>query len=989
MFKKVCLLYFLTILINFEARPLEIPNDLDKNVQKKSTEAVWIDSVFNSLNETQRLGQLFNIAAYSNQSESQYAVLEKIIRDYNVGGLTFFQGGPVRQAILTNRFQKAAPTPMLIAMDAETGVGMRLDSVINFPKQLTLGATENEEIIYAMGKEIAYQFKRLGMHINFAPVIDINSNPNNPVIGNRSFGENKQKVSAKGVAYMKGLQDNGIIASAKHFPGHGDTGSDSHYTLPVLNHSKERLMEVELFPFKKLIADSLMSTMVAHLGIPAFDNVPNKASTLSKPIVTGVLKNELGFKGLVFTDALNMKGVTKFYKPGEVDVLALQAGNDILLLSEDVPEAVSRIKTAIKAGRLDQEEINRSVKKVLKAKYWAGLNDYKPVIIDNLINDLNRPEASAIKFKLFQEALTLVKDDNEMLPLHALDTLTFASLSIGSESQTVFQDVLSKYAPFAHYTIAGETSGQSYTNLFDRLKHYSLVVVGFHNMSNSRSRDYGISNDDITFLRALQAENIKVVAVVFGNPYSLKSFDDVNTVLCTYEEDEYTQTIAPQAIFGALEATGRLPITASLEMMEGGGESIRPIGRLAVAMPEHVGMSTKILSRLDDIAKEAISEKATPGCQVLVARNGVIVYDKSFGYQTYDSVTAITSETIYDVASVTKVSATLQVIMFLEGRGLLNLDEKVSTYLPELQNTNKEDIIVRDVLLHQAGLSPYIPFWQKTVDKFGGMSAYYSNFLDPVYNFQVAEGLYGLNSLPDSLWKWTINSDLLKRKKKKEPYEYRYSDLGFYILQKLSERLLNQPMENFLEQNFYAPLGLSTMSYLPLCKFPLDRIAPTEFDTHFRNSLVCGIVHDEGAAMYGGIAGHAGIFSNASDLAILMQMNLQNGYYGGANYVPKGTVEKFTKRQNKENRRGLGWDKPATDTFFGPTSNFASPDAYGHTGFTGTAVWVDPEFDLVFIFLSNRVYPDAGNAKLNQNNIRTRMQDVVYHAMWEFEKYHY
>lgn len=984
MFKKVCLFYFLVILIFNQGKA----NVGQKGVEKN--QAQWVDSVFNSLNETQRLGQLFNIAAYSNQSEKQYAALEKIIAEYNVGGLTFFQGGPVRQATLTNRYQAVAPTPLLIAMDAETGVGMRLDSVFNFPKQLTLGAIENEDIVYAMGKEIAYQFHRLGMHVNFAPVVDINSNPNNPVIGNRSFGENRNNVSIKGIAYMKGLQDNGIIASAKHFPGHGDTGTDSHYELPVLHHDKERMDAFELYPFKQLIKDSLMSTMVAHLGVPAYDKTPNKASTLSSPIVTDLLRKELGFDGLVFTDALNMKAVSKHYKPGEVDVLALRAGNDVLLLSEDVPEAIKRIKHALKTGVLKQEAIDGKVKKILRSKYWAGLAHYEPVILDNLVSDLNRPEAQAIKFKLYQEAITLVKDEGNMLPLQALDTLNFASLSIGSETTTLFQQTLANYAPFAHYNLPdGKSDEQVYNTLFSRLKHYKMIVVGFHRLNNAKQRNYGLDKEDILFLRALQAQHVKVVAVVFGNPYALTFLEDINTVLCAYENDDYAQIIAPQVIFGALESSGRLPVSASINIRVGMGESIKPNSRLAYAFPEHVGMSSATLQEIDKIVTATIQDEATPGAQVLVARNGVVVFNKAYGYQTYDSLIAVTPETIYDVASITKVAATLQAIMFLEGRGLLDLEGKVSTYLPELQNTNKKDIIVKDVLLHQAGLRPYIPFWQKTVDEFGVKPDFYSDFQQPNFAHQVAYGLYAHNALADSLWKWTINSELRTKKKKKDPYDYKYSDLGFYILQRVAEKLLNQSMDSFLEQNFYTPLGLSTMDYLPLCRFPIEKIAPTERDTYFRNELVCGMVHDQGAAIAGGIAGHAGIFSNANDLAILMQMNLQNGYYGGDTYLPKGTVDKFNQTQNSENRRGLGWDKPALDSFFGPTSQFASPKAFGHTGFTGTAVWADPEFNLIYIFLSNRVYPDAGNAKLIQNNIRTRIQDVVYQAMWDYEKYHY
>lgn len=995
MFKKVFLLFFIYVSLHHttfsQSDPSENatpglqrsgPVEIDNKKQK-----AWVDSVFNSLNETQRLGQLFNIATYSNKGKAHYQEIEKLIREYNIGGLTFFQGGPVRQANLTNKYQMAAATPLLIAMDAEWGLGMRLDSTISYPRQLTLGAIQNEQAIYNMGAEIARQFKIMGMHLNFAPVIDINSNPANPVIGSRSFGENKYNVAAKGAAYMKGLQDNGIIASAKHFPGHGDTGSDSHYTLPVINHTKERLDEMELFPFKKLIEDSLMSTMIGHIHIPVYDDTPNKAATLSENLVTGLLQDELGFEGLVFTDALNMQGVAKFYKPGDLEVKALEAGNDVLLLSEDVPVAMAKIKKAIQDGTLNKRDIHKRIKKILKAKYWAGLNNYTPVNTANLIERLNDPKAQLIKHQLYENAITIVKNNQNLIPVTIFDTATFASLSIGTELTRTFENSLSKYTTFSHYKISGDyTSETMYADMFERLKRYDIVVVGLHNLNNSRSKDYGVEQEQIKFLKDLEAET-KVIIVAFGNPYSMQSFEDFENVICAYQDELISQKIVPQAIFGAIDATGRLPVTALLSMREGMGETTRAIGRLGYSLPEDVAMDSRILDKIDLIAHEAITDQATPGCQVLVAKDGKVVFQRSYGYFTYDSLQKVTDETVYDLASITKVAATLQTIMFLEGREVLDLDKPLSAYLPEVMGTNKEDLIIRDILLHQAGLVPYIPFWRRTVNEFGAMSDFYSQF--PMENFQnqVSLNLYGINSLEDSLWQWTIDSDLRWKHKKRKPYDYKYSDLGFYILKQLSERLLNQPMEMFLEQNFYDPMGLNTLTYLPLCKYSVDRIAPTEKDTYFRNSLVCGLVHDQGAAMLGGIAGHAGIFSNANDLAILMQMHLQDGYYGGINYFSSGTVDKFTHRKDDDNRRGLGWDKPLLKEEGGPASDYASPRAFGHTGFTGTAVWADPEFNLIYIFLSNRTYPDASNAKLIKNNIRSRIQDVIYKSMWEFEKY--
>jgi beta-N-acetylhexosaminidase len=478
-----------------------------------------------------------------------------------------------------------------------------------------------------------------------------------------------------------------------------------------------------------------------------------------------------------------------------------------------------------------------------------------------------------------------------------------------------------------------------------------------------------------------------VIFSVFGSPYSLQHFEETHNLLCAYEDNEYTQKIVPAILFGGLETKGKLPVSVSGLLRRSMGEHSRALGRLSYATPEDVGMDSGVLARIDEIAHEAIQMKATPGCQILVARKGSIVYQKSFGHLTYDSLQAVTNETVYDIASITKVAATLQVIMFLEEHGLVELDKPIVTYLEDLKGSNKANLTLRNILTHQAGLVSYIPFWRKTVDETGLNTGLYSAFPVPEFNLQVASGMYAARSLQDSVWQWIKQSDLLPLKKGKKTYEYKYSDLGYYIMQRIAEKQLNQPMGDFLAQNFYEPLGLSTMTYLPLCKYPLQRIAPTEQDNLFRNTLVCGMVHDQGAAMFGGIAGHAGIFSNARDLATLMQMNLQDGEYGGRRYLAPGTVAKFAKTQFKDNRRGLGWDKPALDDFYGPTSNLVSPATFGHTGFTGTAAWVDPEFDLVYIFLSNRIHPDAENTKLIKYSIRTRIQDEIYKSIQDFAKY--
>ncbi|WMJ75570.1 glycoside hydrolase family 3 N-terminal domain-containing protein [Cytophagaceae bacterium ABcell3] len=955
------------------------------HVNQKSKPRIdqWVDSVMSSMTAEQRIGQLFMVAAYSNKDKKHTAEIEELITKHNLGGLIFFQGGPYRQAVLTNRYQSLAKVPLLIAMDAEWGLSMRLDSTISFPKQMTLGAIEDNKLVYTMGSEVARQCNRLGVHVNFAPVVDINSNPRNPIIGMRSFGEDKKNVALKGIAYMKGMQNNRVMANAKHFPGHGDTGTDSHLTLPVIMHSKERLSEIELFPFRELIKDSIMSIMVAHIHVPAYDNAKNKATTLSKYVVTDLLKNEMKFKGLVFTDALNMKGVSNFYKPGEVDVLALLAGNDVLLYAEDVPLAIKKIATAIKNKEITQEEIDERVRKILRAKYWAGLDHTPQIDLKNLYADLNDTQAKAVQQELFEKAITLVKNDHKLLPIKIVDTASFASVSIGIDKDNAFQKSLDKYAPFKHYSVPNKYAEEAfYDNILKELLSHEVVVVGLHNTNPWNNKDYGITENSRKFIEKLHKAHPNVVLSVFANPYSLKHFDQYPHVICGFEDNETTNRIVPQIIFGALSPSGKLPVTVSESLPIGTGLITQNLDRLRYGQPESVGLNGSSLAKVDSIFNKAIEDGATPGGQVLIAKDGMVVYNKSFGHMTYDREQPVTESTIYDIASITKVAGTMQAVMFLHEKGLLDLNQKASYYLPELKNTNKADLIVKDILGHQAGLVPFIPYWKKTMDTNGFSPTCYARQKDEEHPYEVVPGVYSIGSIEDSLWKWTVESDMLK-KKKKEKYRYVYSDLGFYIMKRISEKLLNQPINEFLQQNFYDPMGMSTMGYNPLCKFEQGCIAPTEDDKLFRRTVIRGTVHDQGAAMLGGVAGHAGLFSNANDLAILLQMHLQKGRYGGYQYFKPETIERFTKKQFDKNRRGLGWDKPEPDGG-GPTSDLASPMTYGHTGFTGTAAWVDPEYNLIYIFLSNRVCPDANNTKLIKNNVRTVIQDQIYNSILEY-----
>ncbi|MCH7408745.1 serine hydrolase [Belliella sp. DSM 111904] len=941
---------------------------------------IWVDSVFNSMSFEQRLGQLFMVAAYSNKGEQHKQEISKLINEQQLGGVIFFQGGPVRQAHLTNYYQQISKVPLFVAMDAEWGVSMRLDSVINFPKAMTLGALPDEQLVYDMGREIAQQFKELGMHINFAPVVDVNSNPNNPVIGYRAFGEEKKLVTAKSKAYMKGLQDHGVLANAKHFPGHGDTESDSHYTLPVIKHTTKRIEEIDLFPYRELIDDDLMSVMVAHLHVPSLDAEKNKATTLSKYVVTDLLQDQMNFSGLIFTDALNMNGVSKFYKPGEVDLLALLAGNDILLYSQDVPKAKQMIMQAVADGKITQEEIDQRVMKVLKAKYWAGLNEIKPIETRGLVERLNTKTSSQLVERLYADAISVVSNKNDFLPLRHLNMLSIASLTIGDKGAT-FKKRLDKYGKVAHFEMDKGANASQQSQLSEKLKDYNTVVVGFMGITNSPSRNFGIVQSDIDFIKSLSKEK-SVIVVLFGNAYAAKFLQGLPHNVLVFENNDFTQGLAAEVIFGGRDAKGILPVTVAESIAMGSGGLLPGLGRFSYTYPESQGLDSETLSEIDKVMEAGIRKKAMPGGVVLVAKNGEVVFEKAYGYLDHQKSQPTSTSTVYDLASITKVLATTQAVMFLADRNIIDMDESLAHYLPELKTTNKGDLKLKDIMAHEAGLPAFIPYYAKTVEAGSWKSSFYNQLPSETFSIPIAEAMYASPSLRDSIWNWTIKSELRKPTPNSRRYSYVYSDLTMYLMQAVVERVVNQPLDQFVEQIFYEPLGLHTLTFNPARKMPIEFIAPTEDDITFRKRLIRGYVHDPGAAMYGGVAGHAGLFGTANDIAVMMQLMLNGGRYGDAILLDEKTIKEFTKRQSTQSRRGWGWDKPEPEKGKGGSAGVLAPKStFGHTGFTGTCVWADPENDLIYVFLSNRVNPDAGNNILLKEGIRTEIHDIIYKSM--------
>lgn len=955
----------------------------------------WVDSVFNVLTEDERLGQLFVFRAHLDKDSLYEKQVEDLITQYKPGGLCIFNpthtGTIEKQAELTNRYQALSPRlPLLITMDLENGLGMRLrNTAISYPRAMMLGALQDNSLIYDMGKEVARQCRRLGVHVDFAPVADVNNNPENPVIGERSYGEDRYNVAAKAYQYMAGLQDGGVLACAKHFPGHGDTDMDSHFDLPLIKYDRNRLDSLELFPFRMLAKNGVGSFMVAHLSVPALDNRPNRPTTLSRAVVTDLLRKEIGFEGLIFTDAMEMEGVKKFFPNGSADVEAFKAGNDISLLPVDMGATWAALQTALNDGSLDRAQLHASVKRVLRVKYRLGLTTPQRVDPTNLRRDLNRPEAYALKRRIVAAAMTLVRDDKSLVGFPNLENIRFASVAVGDTNRTVFQTYCGYYAPFSHFNMAKASDSLTQIRLLDSLRRFDVVMASLHGMRTTplplrtakseagADTMYGLHPSQVAFLQKLNKQNT-VVLTIFGNPYTLRWVGDAAVLLQAYTEDPMAQEYAAQGLFGASDINGILPITATPFAHFGHGiRKVFPKKRLGYDLPEAVGLRSDTLALMDKLVQEMIATGAAPGCQILVAKDNKIVWNKAYGYYTYEQTTPVTTETIFDLASVTKVAATTISVMKLTENGQMSLDVPMANFIPELKTTNKKDLTVREILAHHAGLQPWIPFYQQTLtaDKMPAPAIYRST-AEKGFEVPVAKDLFMQNVWVDSVWQKVFNSPL------RDDRQYKYSDLGLYLNARAVLNVSGKPVNEFADQQYYRPLGLSTTGFNPWKKGLTLRCAPTEEDAYFRRQKLQGYVHDMGAAMLGGVSGHAGLFSNANDLAKIFQMLLNGGSYGWHEYLKPETVRLFTTRYSASTRRGMGFDmKELDEKQPANMSPLAGKNTFGHLGFTGICVWADPDKNLIFIFLSNRTYPTMENNKLSNGDYRPKLQGMVYRAM--------
>jgi len=944
----------------------------------------WVDSVLSSLTPDQKIAQCLWIAAYSNRDISHVVEVSDIIRKYGPGGIIFFQGTAEKQAELTNYYQKISKVPLLISMDAEWGLGMRLQNVEKFPYQMTLGAIRNDSLIYKMGQAVAGQCKRMGVHVNFAPVADINNNPANPVINYRSFGEDRERVTSRALMYMRGMQDNGVMATVKHFPGHGDTKTDSHLDLPVISHPRTRLDSMELFPFLNLINKGAGGVMTAHLNLPSLDSASNLPSTLSPVIINNLLKIRMGFKGLVITDAMNMRGVTKYYNPGEAEAQAIIAGNDVAEFVTDIDAAIKAILNAVNQKKISSSEIDQKCRKILALKYWSGLSRSTIISEKNITKEISSLENVALIRDLYANAMTVLSNEENILPVKNLEDLKIAAVAINRNRTSVFQNRLMDYHPADTFNIDTYDDNQS-GELILRLSEYDLIIAGIFNTDQRPDRNFGIKAGLPSFLDKL-TDAKRTIITYFGNPYAIEKLDALlkaDALILAYQENGYTEDLSAQLIFGAIAGCGVLPVTINKNWTSGFGISTPGNLRIRYGVPENAGMSSEFLKRtIDSIATTGLKAKAYPGCEVMVARKGIVVFQQTYGFHTYDNRTDVREDDLFDLASVTKVSSTLAGLMLLDSEDKFSPGKKLGDYLPYFRRSDKRGLLMKDLLAHQAGLTAWIPFWKETVRKDSSFKRnIFSHEYSEKFPYKVADGLY-------------INKNYRKRifaEMRKSPLgekKYVYSDLTFIIAPGIIENLTGEQWYDFVTNNIYHKIGAYDIGFNPYLKYPLSRIVPTEFDSLFRKQLLHGTVHDEGAAMLGGISGHAGLFATANDLMKLMELYRRMGEYGGEQLIAKDVFEEYTQVQfpDNNNRRGLGFDKPllknqelSQDEAY-PTLG-ATPQSFGHSGYTGTFVWIDPEYEISYIFLSNRVYPTRNNNLLSDLNIRTEILQAIYDSI--------
>ncbi|MCL2290695.1 MAG: serine hydrolase [Bacteroidetes bacterium] len=944
-------------------------------------EESWAAQQLQKMTLEEKIAQLIFIRIHSNKDAQYNAQKIREIEKYQPGGVCFFQGGPVREINLTNKIQTVSKIPLLVSIDAEWGVAMRLDSVPAFPRQMTLGAipAEHNHLIYEMGREVANQCKLLGIHINFAPCVDVNNNAKNPVINSRSFGENREWVTEKSLQYMRGMHDNGVIACAKHFPGHGDTEVDSHYGLPVIKKTKQQLWDTELYPFQKMIENGCEMIMVAHLNIPALDNTPGSISTTSYKIVTDLLRNEMGFNGIIITDGMEMDGLRKTYPKGAVaEIKCLQAGIDVLLLPNELSVIIPAIKKAVENGEISEESINEKCLRVLQMKEKWGLTTFQPLSAANVVKELNNEKVKDLIKELETKALTLVKNEKKIIPLQGKEKTCF--LFIGDPENEAFAKRVSQEFDLPFIKISKNIKKEEIPAALARFSKYDQVIVAYLSTNQSPGRNYGITQESVAFLNEL-GKSKKVILSLFGNPYALAKFKSLNrfdAVIVGYQRTENSTRAALQGVFGEVPFEGLLPVS----VLDYTSQTNAFTGEKAESRKQKAGqeevsfLSEKYRKEIDQIIEDGIKEKVFPGCQVLVLKKGKPIFAKNYGTINYQDKNHVTAHTIYDVASITKPLATTLALMKLYDEKKFSLKDTIGKFVPWLIGSDKSGLRIEELLTHTSGLRAFIPF-HRSLPPDSTNANYLNTYETEIFNIPVAHNLFLNHQYQDTVRRILSESTL-------RPKRYLYSDLGLLLLRDMIENIVQESCEKYIFSEFYEPLGLENTFFSPALKgVDLKRIAPTENDTLFRQQLVHGYVHDQASALFGGFAGNAGLFSTAHDLAVILEMLMNKGTYNGKRYLSEKTVQLFTSPYscNGVRRRALGFYTPSAEKPSDILPEKANANTFGHQGFTGTVFWCDPKEDLVYIFLSNRVHPNVEPNLLSKSKIRLLVHEKIYESL--------
>jgi len=925
------------VLANSPTSNSRLSGDIDKIIAKMSVE--------------EKVGQVFMPpfkATFYNTKDEQFQEISKQVRDFHVGGLCLSSGDPYSAALNIKRFQKMADLPLLISADFEWGTPMRLNRGTRFPENMGIAATGNDNHAFEAGRITAFEARALGVHITFSPVLDVNNNPDNPIINNRSYGDNPHIVSEMGTAYIQGVQSARVAACAKHYPGHGDTDQDSHMLLPTINVSKARLDSLELVPFSSAIRSGVKTVMVGHIAFTS-NQSGNTPATLSPYFLKHVLRDSLGFDGVIITDALRMAGIVNEYWPGESAVRALNAGADILLMPSGFELAYNTVVEAVQNGRISMERLNNAVRHILELKKWAGVDERRFPNVELLDEELANPKNIAKAERMFSESITLVKDSLNSVPLDAGSIDSMVSIIVTDDNSGGFpgnmflEEIDNRIDNNRAFLISPQTSDSIYIEMEKCVERSDAVVLGVFVRYSTKKGTISLPQHQINWLRKILKANNKIITVGFGTPYLLRFIPEVPTYLVTFSTSEPSQRAVVRSIFGEEPITGKLPIALSNKF-----ETSHGLNRDIYSNQWKYGVHPELSKKLVDLVKRGIADSVAPGMAFYIAQNDKVLVTEGVGHFTYglDSP-EVTRNTVFDLASLTKVIGTTSLAMKMYEQNLLHLNKPVSSYIPEFTGGRKDSVLIKHLLTHTSGL-PWIRL------------------------YEVAEE-------PSKVTEVISQSDLIF-----DPGDSTvYSDMNLILLGIIVEKLGQSTLGDLSQKLIFQPLGMSSTQFNPAGNIP-EQIAPTEFDKHYRHRQIQGEVHDENASFMGGVAGHAGLFSNIEDLGKIAQMYLSNGYYNGYKIFRQGTICKFTEKQivDRNSMRALGWDKPNyTDRNFG---KYFSSEAFCHTGFTGTSIVIDPKFDVIIILLTNRVYPTRDNLGITE--FRKAFHDTIMQSVLTLEE---